>query len=176
MKNRSLIVLGLAALGGAAFLKSQNTPTSGELDRVYQLAMSPTMQSVAELQWASALLRSHGRSGQADLVDMKWQAIKASPVPVSVPAGFVTGHHYTGRVQLSGLEAAFASTSDVAKGVQEAIGMPVTVESLGSGAYLVSGVWTGAPAPYPVPLPDHVQWIRDDTTGEVLRTAAADAR
>ena len=100
---------------------------------------------------------------------MKWQALRAAPTAVRAPTGFMQGHHYTGRVQLTGLEALFAGTSDVEKAAREAIGMPVTVESLGSGAYLVSGTWTGAPMPYPVPLPDRVQWIRDDTTGEIVQ-------
>lgn len=167
---RAPVLAGLlvaALVGGLLFLK--RGPSEAELDRVYALAMSPTMQSPGELAWASALLRSHGRIGQADLVDMKVQAIRASPVPVALPAGFVPGHRYSARVQLSGLEAALAGSSDVAKGAQDAIGMPVTVESLGSGAYLISGTWSGVPTPYPVPLPDRVQWIRDDTTGEVVQ-------
>ena len=171
---RPPVLVGLLVatlLGGLLVVK--HGPTSAELDRVYTLAMSPTMQSVAELQWASALLRSHGRSGQADMVDMKWQAVKARAPALaasSVPAaGFLTGHHYTGRAQLSWLENLVVGTSDIARGVEKATGVPVTVESLGSGAYLVSGVWTNAPTPYPVPLPDRVVWIRDDTTGEIIQ-------
>ncbi len=163
------VVAGLLVatlLGGLLVWK--HGPSSAELDRVYSLAMSPTMLSIPELQWASALLRSHGRVGQADAVDIKWQALRAAPAAARVPMGFVTGHHYTGRVQLSGLEALFAGTSDVEKGAREAIGMPVQVESLGSGAYLISGTWTGLPMPYPAPLPERVVWIRDDTTGETI--------
>ena len=58
-------LLVLTLMGGLLALK--HGPSSTELDRVYTLAMSPTMQSVPELQWASALLRSHGRLGQADM-------------------------------------------------------------------------------------------------------------
>jgi hypothetical protein len=161
-----LLVAGL--LGGLYLAKSK--PSEAELDRTYALAMSPTMQNVGELQWASALLRTHGRAPQADMVDLKIGALKQRTVVTAPPqVGFQTGHHYTGRVQLSGLEAVFAGVSDVQNGATTAIGMPVTVESLGSGAYLVSGTWTGPAAPYPTPLPDRVQWIRDDTTGEVIQ-------
>jgi hypothetical protein len=167
---RAPVLAGLlvAALVGVLLVLKRG-PSETELDRVYRLAMSGTMQSPGELAWASALLRAHGRVGQANMVDLKVAAIRAAPVPVSLPAGFVPGHHYSGRVQLSGLEAAFAGVSDASRGVEQAIGMPVQVESLGSGAYLVSGIWSGVATPYPVPLPDRVEWIRDDTTGEVVR-------
>jgi hypothetical protein len=169
MKGRTFMVLGLAALGGAAFIKSQNKPTETELVRVYALAMSPTMVNVGELEWASALLRSRGWVGQADMVDMKIQALRAAPVRPTAPGpGLIPGHHYTAKIQLTGLEAAFGGSSDVKAGVEKAIGMPVEVESLGSGAYLASGTWSGLAMPYPVPLPDRVQWIRDDTSGEVI--------
>lgn len=165
------IIVGTIVVSGLYLVWQMNgsRTSSAELDRVYALAMNSTMQSVPELQWASALLRSHGRVGQADAIDTKITAIKAAPAASSVPtAGFQTGHHYTGRVQLSRLEALFAGSSDVKSAADKAIGMPVAVQSLGSGAYLISGVWTGAPMPYPVPLPDRVVWIRDDTTGEQI--------
>jgi len=163
------ILIGATVLSGLylVFRMNGSKPSSAQLDRVYAMAMSPNMQKPSELEWASATLRSNGRVGQADAVDMKATAIKASPTPVVAPPGFVTGHTYTGRIQLSGIEATFASAGAVESAVRDQIGLPVKAENIGSGAWLITGVWTIQPMPYPLPLPDKVKWIRDDTTGEV---------
>lgn len=51
------------------------SPSSDDLTKVYNTAMSSDMKDPAQLQWASALLRGNGRSAQANDVDAKRNSI-----------------------------------------------------------------------------------------------------